>query len=69
MMQSGFMFMTLSSVLVWFVIIGVMVAVALIATRQPRPAQLTARQVLDQRYARGDIGEEEYRRWLRGLVG
>jgi len=31
-------------------------------------AQPTARQVLDQRYANGDIDEEEYQRRLRGLV-
>jgi putative membrane protein len=69
MMRSCFMFMTFSSVLMWLLVIGAAVAVALIATRQPRPAQPTARQVLDQRYARGDIDEEEYRRRLRGLVG
>ena len=69
MMRSGFMFMTLSSVLMWLLIIGVVVAVGVFAARQSRPAQPTARQVLEQRYARGDIDEEEYQRRLRGLVG
>jgi putative membrane protein len=68
-MHSGFMFMTFSSLLLWFLIIGAVVAVVLFATRQSRPAQLTARQVLDQRYARGDIDEEEYRRRLHALAG
>jgi putative membrane protein len=69
MMRSGFMFMTFSSVLVWFLVTSVVVVVAVIATRRSRPAQPTARQVLDQRYARGDIDEDEYRRRLHGLVG
>jgi putative membrane protein len=69
MMRSGFMFTALSSVLMWVLIIGVIVAVGMFAARQSRPAQPTARQLLDQRYARGDIDEEEYQRRLRGLVG
>jgi putative membrane protein len=69
MMRSGFMFMTVTSVLVWFLVTSAVVAVAVIATRQSRPAQPTARQVLDQRYARGDIDEDEYRRRLHGLAG
>jgi len=69
MMRSGFMFTALSSVLMWVLIIGVIVAVGMFAARQSRPAHPTARQLLDQRYARGDIDEEEYQRRLRGLVG
>jgi putative membrane protein len=69
MMRSGFMLMTLSSVLMWLLIIGVIVAVGMFAARQARPPQPTARQLLDQRYARGEIDEEEYRRRLHGLVG
>ena len=69
MMGSGFMFMTLSSILMWLLIIGVVVAVGVFAARQSRPAEPSARQLLDQRYARGDIDEEEYQRRLRGLVG
>jgi putative membrane protein len=69
MMRSGFMFMTVDSILMWLLIIGAVAAIALFAARQPRPAQPTARQLLDERYARGDIDEEEYRRRLRGLIG
>jgi putative membrane protein len=67
MMRSGVMFMTLSSVVMWLLIIGVIVAVGMFAARQSRPAEPSARQLLDQRYARGDIDEEEYQQRLRGL--
>ena len=45
MMRSGFMFMTFSSVLMWLVVIGVVVAVAVLVARQSRPAQQDARQL------------------------
>ena len=68
MMGTGSMFMTFSSVLMWLLVIGVVVAVGVFAARQARPAQPTAREVLDERYARGEIDEEEYRRRRHGLV-
>jgi putative membrane protein len=61
--------MTLTSVLVWFLVLCAVVAVAVTAVRRPRPVPLTARQLLDQRYARGDIDKDEYRRRLHELVG
>jgi putative membrane protein len=69
MMRSGFVMMTLSSVLFWVLVVGAVAAVAVFATRQSAVAQPTARQMLDQRYARGDIDEDEYRRRTRGLAG
>ena len=47
MMRSGFLFMTLSSVLMWLLIIGVIVAVGVFAARQSRPALPSARELLD----------------------
>jgi len=59
--------------------IGLVVVVALIAIavwaviyftgsgRAPEPKDGQARQILDQRYARGEIGEEEYKRIRREL--
>ena len=69
MTRSGLVLMTLSSVLFWALILGAVTAIAVFAARSPRPIQPTARQVLDQRYARGEIDEDEYRLRLRGLVG
>ena len=69
MMRSGFVLMTLSSAVFWVLLIGAVVAIAVFAARPARPTQPTARQVLDQRYAHGEIDEDEYRRRLRGLVG
>jgi hypothetical protein len=43
------MFITLSSVLMWLLVIGVVVAIALSATRLTRADQPIERQRLDQR--------------------
>jgi len=60
-------------------LIGLVVVVALIAIavwaviyftgsgRSSEPKDGQARQILDQRYARGEIGEEEYKRIRREL--
>ena len=59
--------------------VGFLVVVALVAivvwavvyftrsSRSGNPSAGDARQVLDQRYARGEIGEEEYKRIRREL--
>ena len=67
MMRSGFVLMTLSSALFWALVVGAVVVVAVLATRPSRPAQLTARQVLDQRYAHGEITKAEYEEMRRTL--
>jgi putative membrane protein len=67
MMNGGVAWMTFSSVLLWMLIFGGVVAIVVFAIRQTRPAHPTAREVLDQRYARGDIDDEEYRTRLHAL--
>ncbi len=66
-----------SGVLMMF--IGFLVVVAVVAIvvwavihftgsgRSHPPSDSQARQILDQRYARGEIGEEEYKRIRREL--
>lgn len=36
---------------------------------QPAPPRATGRQILDERYARGEVTTEEYQERLRGLQG
>jgi putative membrane protein len=64
----GWVGMALSTVL----FIGLLVLVGLVLVRadrqQERPAPSSAEQVLAERYARGDIDEDEYRRRLATLM-
>lgn len=57
----------------WILIIALVVAVGLWAFRRtgdnpPAPRE-TARDVLDKRYARGEIGRDEYEQKKRDLAG
>ena len=59
-------------VAIWWVImigllIGVAVAVAALLRRSPSPRRPSALDALRERYAAGDIDDEEYRR-RRGLL-
>lgn len=53
--------MVLSMVVVWAVVVGTIVW-ALRSRGDAGPAGPSARDTLDQRFARGEIGEDEYRR-------
>ncbi len=60
-------------------VIGLVVLIALIAIavwaviyftgswRSQGPGEVQARQILDQRYARGEIGDDDYKRMRREL--
>ena len=49
-------------VVVWVVVIGLIVwAVARVAPSRDDRRRSSARKILDERYARGDIDDEEYR--------
>jgi putative membrane protein len=62
----GYGLMTISTVLFWALIIFGIVALVRYIGRagQVATARPTPRQLLDERFARGDIDEEEYRRRL-----
>jgi putative membrane protein len=68
----GFALMTFNTVLVWaLIILGIIALVRYIgratqATGTPR-TQTAAEQALAERYARGEIDEDEYRRRLETL--
>jgi putative membrane protein len=69
----GYAFMVISNVVIWVLIVGGVVAVIryLTTNRANPPTPPTAAQapdqVLAQRYARGEIDEDEYRRRLDTL--
>lgn len=71
----GYGLMSVSMVLFWAaVIVGVVAAVRYLGARgqQPGPsaaAPPTAQTLLAQRYARGEIDDDEYQRRLRVLGG
>jgi putative membrane protein len=62
----GYGLMTVSMLLFWALIVFGIVALIRYIGRagQVTPARPTPRQFLDERYARGEIDEEEYRRRL-----
>jgi putative membrane protein len=65
----GWVGMTLSSVLfVGLLVLGGLLLVRA-TRRQERPTTSSPEQVLAERYARGDIDEEEFRRRLATLTG
>jgi putative membrane protein len=69
----GWMFMSLSS-FVFIALLGVTVWLLVRATGpgrapQPRDSTSSAREILAQRYARGEIDEQEYRQRLHTLGG
>lgn len=57
----------------WILIIALVVAVGVWAFRRagdsPSAPRETARDVLDKRYARGEIGRDEYEQKKRDLAG
>ncbi|WP_026209029.1 SHOCT domain-containing protein [Catelliglobosispora koreensis] len=66
----GWIFMSLST-LVFFALIAGVVWLVIRATGSSRPAAGgdIARQILAERYARGEIDEQEYQQRLRTLGG
>lgn len=69
----GFAIMAVGTILFWALVIGGIVALVRYTNRSTPPAAPTARataeQVLGERYARGEIDDDEYQRRLRVLRG
>lgn len=68
----GYVLMITSSVLFWALVILGIVALFRYLGRsplrdEPRRARPTAEQLLDERFARGEIDEDEYRQRLNAL--
>ena len=64
----GWWWMGLSMILFWAVVIGFVVWAVRTSGRQADAGQADrAREVLEERYVRGDIDEEEFTRRLRHL--
>jgi len=63
----GFIFMILFWGLVIFAIVAIVKWLAGTSANAGTPPAKTARQILDERYARGDIDEEEYRQKKKDL--
>ncbi|WP_235022818.1 SHOCT domain-containing protein [Amycolatopsis alkalitolerans] len=59
--------MTISSVLFWALLIAGLVVLVRYLGRRTHPEPKTPEQLLAERFARGEIGEEEYRRGLEAL--
>jgi putative membrane protein len=67
----GYLFMTIATVLFWALIILGAIALSryLIRGERPTTARLTPEQVLAERFARGEIDEQEYHQRLDVLRG
>jgi len=70
----GYLLMAMSMVVFWGLLIaGVVLLVRYVAGERPRPAPPLAgpdpRAVLAERFARGDINEDDYRQRLKVLSG
>jgi putative membrane protein len=68
----GYVLMTVSMVLFWALVIGGVVMAVRYLGRETRPSftspqRHTPEQILAERFARGDVDEEEYRRRLAAL--
>jgi len=68
----GYAFMTVGTLLFWALVIAGIVALVRYAGRSSQPPAAiaqrpTAEQVLAERYARGEIDDEEYQRRTRTL--
>ncbi len=62
MMWAGWGMHWIWMVAAWAAVIGVVVwAIARVAPRGPRENEPSARTTLDERYARGEIDDDEYR--------
>ena len=58
----------------WLLLVALVVALGVLAFRRagsdnPSAPRETARDILDKRYARGEIGRDEYEQKKRDLVG
>jgi putative membrane protein len=66
---SGYALMVITAVLFWALMVAAIVTLVRLSTnRSGRPGSRSARQMLDERYARGEIDDEEYQRRLRLLA-
>ncbi len=70
MMWAGYGFSWIWMVLFWVAVVGLIAwAIARLTPLEPgRQSSGTARTILDERYARGELDEDEYRR-RRGELG
>lgn len=70
MMWAGWGFHWIWMIVFWVIVIGLIVwAVGQLAPRGPERGRGEARDVLDLRYARGEVDDEEYRRRRGQLDG
>jgi putative membrane protein len=71
----GYALMTVSTLMFWVVmIIGIVLLVRYLGDHRPQapdrsPRQRAAEQILAERFARGEIDDDEYRRRLETLRG
>ena len=68
----GYLLMSLSMIAFWGLVIGGIVALVRYLGRAPEPSQTqavqpTPEQILGERFARGELDEEEYARRLDAL--
>jgi putative membrane protein len=68
----GYLVMSLSMIVFWGLVIGGIVALVRYLGRAPEPFQMppvqpTPEQILGERFARGELDEEEYARRLDAL--
>jgi putative membrane protein len=68
----GYLLMSLSMIVFWGLVIGGIVALVRYLGRAPEPVQTppvqpTPEQILGERFARGELDEEEYARRLDAL--
>jgi putative membrane protein len=68
----GYLLMSLSMVVFWGLLIGGIIALVRYLGRAPeqsqtQPVQPTPEQILAERFARGELDEEEYRQRLTAL--
>lgn len=61
--------MSFVMLLFWALVVGVIIWVARGHNRIAQPPQNQARQILDERYARGEIDDDEYKQRRDQLAG
>lgn len=65
--MGGWMWVWPAMVVIGLVVVGVLAYGLLRGDRNSAPVRAGARQILDERYARGEIDAEEYRARVDGL--
>jgi putative membrane protein len=67
MMWAGWGWQWLWMFAFWAIVIGLVVWAVLRVAPANRPEGNRARQILDERYARGEVGDDDYRRLRAAL--